>query len=205
MSGMASDGVGQGMVKQQSLDALLAASRDADSASAISMWRGWTADEQEEILLQLLGLHHAAGWEVADDEPAMDSSLGDPEETAAMAPVAQTELVPKIVDDLRGLTASDGDSPVADDEPPLPIGPSAYWSRWLRRWKISAVVAAWAVTTAFAFTTETSSFGPQEWMVALFGTVVLGGGLVGTLANFAVAAIPTQDRPASGPSSHVVP
>jgi hypothetical protein len=35
-------------------------------------------------------------------------------------------------------------------------------------------------------------------MVALFGTVVLGGGLVGTLANFAVAAIPTQDRPASG-------
>lgn len=193
------------MVKQQSLDALLAASREADSASAISMWRGLTTDEQEEVLLELLGLHRAAGWEVVDEEPEQDSSLGDLEDTAAMAPVAQTELVPKIVDDLRGLTASDRDTPAADDGPALPIGPSAYWSRWLRRWKVSALVAAWAVTTAFAFTTETSSFGPIEWLVALFGTVVLGGGLVGTLANFAIAAIPTQHSPDSGPPSRTVP
>jgi hypothetical protein len=67
-----------------------------------------------------------------------------------------------------------------------------YRSRWRQRWKWSVLVAAWAVTTFFAFTAETSTFGPMGWVVALFGTVVLGGLFVGTLANFVVAAIPAQ-------------
>ena len=75
----------------------------------------------------------------------------------------------------------------------MPPGLTEYQSRWRRRWKWSVAVAAWAVTTIFAFTGDVSSFGPNEWVVTILATVVGGGLLVGTLLNFAVAAIRTRD------------
>ena len=194
------------------LNALLAASRSGDAASVASNWRQLTPSEQENVLLTLLGMQLdapsealAVASEESPDPPerhvaetqaleavASEESPDPPErhaaETQALEAVEQTELIPKLVEDLRGLTHSEGEEAVLLEQP----APSEYWSRWGRRWKISALVAAWAVTTVFAFTVNTSTFGPMEWVVALFGTVVLGGALVGTLVNFAVASISTR-------------
>ena len=195
------------------LDALLAASRSGEAASVASNWRQLTPVEQENVLFTLLGMQAdvmSEGAVVASEE-SPDPPERDAAETQAMEAVAseespdpaerpaaetealdvveQTELIPKHVEDLRGLTGSEGDEAVFLEKP---AAPSQYWSRWRRRWKISALVAAWAVTTVFAFTVDTSRFAPMEWVVALFGTVVLGGALVGTLVNFAVASILTR-------------
>jgi hypothetical protein len=203
--------------EEQSLTALLAASRDRDAGSVANIWRELTPLEQENVLFTLLGMQSDATWEgvaVASDKSpdpserssdqtaalvavASDKSPDPPVrragETEALEVVEQTELIPNLVEDLRGLTGTENDH--ASD----PQGGRAvrteiteYRSRWLQRWKWSVLVAAWAVTTFFAFTAETSTFGPMGWVVAIFGTVVLGGLFVGTLANFVVAAIPRR-------------
>jgi hypothetical protein len=183
--------------KEQSLSALLTASRNRDADSVASIWRELTPAEQESVLFTLLA-HTDAHSEAVPVEPderpdPLMHGLGD---TAAMEAVAeQTELIPKAVEDLRGLTGSERDETEAPQASTAAVNePTEYWSRWLQRWKWSALVAAWAVTTIFAFTWDTSAFGPMEWVVAIFGTVVGGGVLVGTLLNFAVAAIPTQHQ-----------
>lgn len=146
-------------------------------------------------MLRLLATQPVADLGTAEPGGRTDASTHELDDTAAMAPLDQTQLVPRMVEDLRGLGASESDDVADAPHPPrIPKEPTQYWARWLRRWKVSAVVAAWAVTTLFAFTTETSTFGPKEWLVGLLGSVILGGVLVGTLANFAVAAIPTRSR-----------
>ena len=180
-----------GMVpaEQQSLAELVEASEREDASAVARVWRRLTPAEQEDVVFGLLAMHTAASSGAVGLHDGGDLPIDDQADTVAMAPAANTELIPKVVADLRDLTASEG-----DDEPPerptAAVGPTEYWSRWLRRWKLSALVSAWAMTTTFAFTTETAAFGPTEWLVALLGTIVLGGGLVGTLANFAVAALP---------------
>jgi hypothetical protein len=185
--------------EEQSLTALMAASRNSDADSVASIWRELTLVEQENILFTLLGMHtdvSSEGVAVASGEVA-DAPERRTTETEALAAVEQTEQIPNLVDDLRGLTGTANDHlNDPQDERAAPAETTEYWSRWLQRWKWSVLVAAWAVTTFFAFTAETSTFGPMGWVVALFGTVVLGGLFVGTLANFVVAAIPAQ---AQGP------
>jgi hypothetical protein len=122
------------------------------------------------------------------------------DETAALEPVEQTVLTPKLVEDLRGLSGSENDRPSTFRESAaVPDDPTGYRFRWRRRWKWSMLVAAWAVTTTFAFTANVSTFGPMEWFVAIFASVVGGGLLFGTLLNFAVAAIPTHARAPQSP------
>lgn len=179
--------------EHQNLNSLLTASRNGDAVSVANVWRQLTPDEQEGVLFRLLAMQAEAGFETVETDARPDLPIDDLGDTAAMAAVEQTELVPKIVEDLQGLTHSEGDDqPVFSGPPAVSNEFAAYRSRWLRRWKISALVAAWAVTTVFAFTADTSTFGPMEWVVAIFGTVVVGGALVGTLVNFAVAAISTR-------------
>jgi hypothetical protein len=186
---------------EQSLTALLTAGRDRDAGSVASIWRELAPVEQENILFTLLGMQSGVASEgvavVPDEIP--DAPERRTAETEALAVVVeQTELIPNLVDDLRGLTGTANDQlndPQGGRAAPTQV--TDYRSRWLQRWKWSVLVAAWAVTTFFAFTAETSTFGPMGWVVALFGTVVLGGLFVGTLVNFVVAVIParTQGRP----------
>ena len=180
-------------LEHENLDALLAASRSGDSATVASGWRRLTPDEQEAVLFRLLALHAEAGPETFEMDGRPGRQIAGSEDTAAMAAVAETEAIPKIVDDLRGLSGSEGDDRLdVSEQVAVSSDLAGYRSRWLRRWKVSALVAAWAVTTVFAFTADTSAFGPMEWAVAMFGTVVVGGALVGTLLNFVVAAIATR-------------
>jgi hypothetical protein len=169
---------------------------------AAERWRELGPDEQESVVLALLGLEPVAPAPEAPapEAPAEVTAPVEPvedalEDTAAIQPVGQTELIPKVVEDLRGLTATAGSFDEGAEDVAA-VNPDDYWSRWRRRWKISAVVAAWAVTTVFAFTADTSTYGPTEWVVSLIGTVFLGGAAVGTLLNF-VAAVP-ELRPARG-------
>lgn len=210
--------------EEQSLTALMAASRNGDANSVADIWRELTPVEKEKVLFTLLGMQadvtSAAAAVASDESPdpperssdettvleavASDESPDPPErgpdETTALEPVEQTEVVSKQVEDLRGLTGTENDH-VNDPQGgrAVPTEMTQYRSRWRQRWKWSALVAAWAVTTAFAFTAETSTYGPMEWFVAILGTVVLGGLFVGTLANFVVAAIPTR---AQGPTAN---
>ena len=175
------------------LSALWAASRDADVAAVARIWRELTPHEQEDVVFTLLGVQSGVSSEVMapESDEAADLATSRGAETAALEPIEQTVLTPKIVEDLQGLSGAENDRP--NDVQASPAGPSGladYRSRWLRRWKWSMLVAAWAVTTIFAFTANVSAFGPMEWFVALFASVVGGGLLVGTLINFAVAAIP---------------
>ena len=179
------------------LNAVLKAWRGGTAASVADVWRQLAPNEQEAVLFRLLATHAEAGSETVEPEAGPDLPVGDLDATAAMAVVEETEVIPKLVEDLRGLTGAEGDDQAVRVE--QPAVPNEYWSRWLRRWKISALVAAWVVTTVFAFTANTSTFGPMEWVVAVFGTVVLGGAFVGTLVNFAVAAISTR---ADGPTAN---
>lgn len=184
-----------GSSDEQKLAALLAASRDRDAASVTSIWRDMTLAEQEGVIVTLLAMQTRAHSEVIPAEPEQRSdvltdALGD---TAAMAQVEQTEPIPKDVGDLQNLTGSESEDEAAlAVRAPGPTEPTEYWSRWLRRWKWSVLVAAWAVTTILAFTGDFSAFGPMDWVVAISATAVGGGVLVGTLVNFAVAAIPTR-------------
>ena len=182
-----------GPSEEAPLNALRAASGDGDAESVARIWRELTPGEQENVLLALLEIQtqtSAAESTPTTVEP-LDPPVRDSRDTAMMARVEQTELIPKGIEDLRGLTVSEvSDEAAFAAEPALQNKLAAYRSRWVRRWKLSAVVAAWAVTTLFAFTADTSSFGPSEWVVALLGTVLGGGVLVGTLVNFAVAALP---------------
>jgi hypothetical protein len=100
-----------------------------------------------------------------------------------------TELIPKPVEDLRGLTGlANADEDIVQEAPAW-HGSTTYRARWIHRWKASALTSAAAVTMLFALTGDVSSYGPMEWFVAIFATVVGGGLMVGTLVNFAVAAI----------------
>lgn len=187
---------------EHSLDALLRASRDGDAASVANIWRGLTPEEQEDLLFTLLKMHHGGLSGVPllepDDHagPAAESPVpiaADSPDTAATQGVDRTELIPKAVEDLRSLTASEREAEVTYSGLPATAGQqSGYWSRWRQRWKVSALVAAWAVTTAFLFTADTSTFGPREWVVAILATVVGGGILGGTLVGLVVAAIPAR-------------
>lgn len=169
------------------MNALLTAAQNGDTEEVSRIWRELPPGEQESVLLTLLQTQVGTASDEASPESdeGLDPSLGD---TAAMDRVEQTDLIPEGLEELRGLTVSEGGDDAALAGKPVQ-NERAYWSRWRRRWRLSALVAAWAVTTVFAFTADTSTFGPMEWLVALFGTVVGGGVLVGTLVNFAVAAI----------------
>ncbi|HJR90281.1 MAG TPA: hypothetical protein VJ782_09020 [Aeromicrobium sp.] len=169
------------------VNALLTAAQNGDTEEVSRIWRELPPGEQESVLLTLLQTQVGTASDEASPESdeGLDPSLGD---TAAMDRVEQTDLIPEGLEELRGLTVSEGGDDAALAGKPVQ-NERAYWSRWRRRWRLSALVAAWAVTTVFAFTADTSTFGPMEWLVALFGTVVGGGVLVGTLVNFAVAAI----------------
>jgi hypothetical protein len=183
--------------ENRNLAALLKANRTKDVGSAAGIWRDMTVAEQEAVLFELLGMVE----EEADlsPGPASEPAALEAEETELIpnpVPVPdETELIPKGVEELRGLTASDGDQGevASAGAPVMPAALTEYQSRWRRRWKWSVAVAAWAVTTIFAFTGDVSSFGPNEWVVTILATVVGGGLLVGTLLNFAVAAIPTRE------------
>jgi hypothetical protein len=183
--------------EEQSMTALLTASRNGDAGSVANIWRELTPVQQENVMFTLLGMHSdvtSEGVAVASDarpNPPERSS----DETAALEVVEQTELIPKHVEDLQGLTGTEDDH-ISDPQAgrAVPTQMTEYRSRWRQRWKWSVLVAAWAVTTFFAFTAETSTFGPMGWVVALFSTVLLGGLFVGTLANFVVAAIPTRSK-----------
>jgi hypothetical protein len=154
--------------------------------------------------LELLGMQTDASFEVALPAPDVrrtalpDSTevlARDAHDASTIQKFEQTQSIPKIVEDLRGLTASDtGGEASTEGWQASPSQLTGYWLRWRRRWKLSALVAAWAVTTVFAFTTDTSTFGATEWLVALVGTAALGGGLLGTLVNFAVAAISARPK-----------
>lgn len=176
---------------EQKIAALMAASHSDDADAAISTWREMSVPEQEDALLLLLA--HV------DDhlEPTAVHDEIDGEDRP-------TELVPVSVDVLHELSAS---SEAPEEDPGRPHTPridvAAYRSRWLRRWKWSALVAAWAVTTTFAFTGNVANFGPAEWIVSILMTVAGGGLLVGTLLNFAVAAIPGHATGADQPAADV--
>lgn len=187
-------------VEDQRLTALLTASRAKDAESVVAIWRELTPVEQEGVVFALLGMpvdaESGPSSVQPDDRP--EPPLHAVEDTAAMDGLGQTELIPKGVEDLRSLTRSEENVHESATEPPSVSGQSAgYWSRWLASWKWCALVAAWAVTTTFAFTADVSAFGPMEWVVAISGTVLGGGLLVGTLISFVVATI--SGRP-HGPS-----
>lgn len=193
--------------EEEKITALRAASRDADTATVARIWRELTPREQEDVLFALLGMKTGVTTEVTTAEPGEPADLAmDPgAETAPMEAVEQTVMTPRLVEDLRGLSGSQNDRPDDSQETSAaPSGLTSYRSRWLQRWKWSMLVAAWAVTTIFAFTANVSAFGPMEWFVAIFASVVGGGLLVGTLLNFAVAAIP-MPPPASQSTSSAGP
>jgi len=169
-----------------------AKSRDADLALAI--WRDMSEREQEDMVVHLLALRDRQAPATAElisegrvEPDDIHGGIGDGPTKAG-----QTELVPVSIDILHELSASNddfGEGPRAPQS--LSVGMTEYRARWRQRWKWSALVAAWATTTIFAFTGETTNFGPAEWTVSILMTVVGGGLLVGTLINLAVAAIPS--------------
>lgn len=180
--------------EEQSLTALLAAAENRDVASTTKIWRGMTPVEQEGVLFTLLGMPEGQTDRTepmsAVPEAHQDSGLPELDEQAAIE-AEQTELIPKSVEDLRGLTRSDNDAADGDQESPeTPIGSTEYWSQWRQRWKWSVLVAVWAMATIFAFNGTFDSFGPAEWVVGTFAFVIFSGLLIGTMANFAVALIP---------------
>jgi hypothetical protein len=176
------------------LSALRAASRDGDTASVAGIWRELTPREQEDVVFTLLGVQIDASTELMAPEPdEADLAMSREAETAALEPIGQTVMTPRLVEDLQGLSGSQNDrTNFFQVSPAGPSGLTEYRSRWLQRWKWSMLVGAWAVTTIFAFTANVTAFGPMEWFVAIFASVVGGGLLVGTLLNFAVAAIPLR-------------
>ncbi len=174
---------------QPELAALLTAARSRDTDSALSIWRDMSKQEQEGVLVHLLALRAETSAGRAQDDTRVQDRLDEPP-----AAVGQTELVPVSVEILHQLSASSDD---VDDGPqellPAKFDMTAYRARWRQRWRWSALVAAWGSMTIFAFTGDVSGFGPTEWIVATLMNVVGGGLLVGTLLNFAVAAIPMRD------------
>ena len=180
--------------EEQSLTTLLAAAENRDVAATTEIWRGMTPVEQEGVLFTLLGMPEGRTdrTEPMRSVPNDHETLGPRElDEQAAIDVEQTELIPKSVEDLRGLTRSDNDAANGDQEPPeMPIGSTEYWSQWRQRWKWSVLVAVWAMATIFAFNGKFDSFGPAEWVVGTFAAVVFSGLLIGTMANFAVALIP---------------
>jgi hypothetical protein len=179
---------------QQNLTALRAAVENGDVASTTRIWRGMTSAEQEGILLTLLGMPEgqADRTEPMSSVPEDDQESGLPEVDEQTAIEAeQTELIPKPFEDLRGLTGSgNGAADGARESPDTPIGSTEYWSQWRQRWKWSVLVAVWAMATIFAFNGKFDAFGPAEWVVGTFASVIFSGLLIGTMANFAVALIP---------------
>lgn len=180
--------------EEENLKQLLEAADKRDIASTTRIWRGMTSTEQERVLFKLLGMpegqtdrtepmsavpedHERPGLRELDEQGAIEAD--------------ETELIPKSVEDLRGLTRSDNDAADgAQESPETPIGSTEYWSQWRQRWKWSVLVAVWAMATIFAFSGKFDSFGPAEWVVGTFAAVILSGLLLGTMANFAVALIP---------------
>lgn len=131
---------------------------------------------------------------VQDPEPPSDT---DDQQTIGLRQVGEetsvqldeTELIPKSVEDLRGLTGSDNDTDGGGQAPDVRMGSREYWAQWRHRWKWSVLVTVWAMATVFAFNGAFDSFGPMEWVVGTFMSVVGSGLLVGTVINFAVAAL----------------
>lgn len=186
--------------EEQTLTALLAAAENGDLASTTSIWRGMTSIQQEEVLFKLLGMPEGQTGRtepmVADTEVHQEFDLSQLDEQPVIQ-ADETELIPKSVEDLRGLTGSDNDdADGAQEAADMPIGSTEYWAQWSQRWKWSVLVAVWAMATIFAFNGKFDSFGPAEWVVGTFASVILSGLLIGTMANFAVALIP---RPAPKP------
>jgi len=184
--------------EEQKLTALLAASRSRDAETTASIWREMTPSEQEGVVLALLGMQTdltSAGITVDPADRA--GLLSDRLSAGATRQEPEvTELIPKSVEDLRSLTGSENEEVGRSfDEYALAQDSATYRARWVQRWKGSALASALAVTMLFVFTGDVSSFGPMEWVVAIVATVAGGGLLVGTLVNFAVAAI-------SAPRSH---
>ena len=149
------------------------------------------------------GAHESEPLNDPDDD--QEVGLGQMSETETR--VAETELIPKTVEDLRGLTRSDNDQveAAAEGTPDLWIDLNEYWPRWRNRWKWSVVVAVWATATLFAFNGAFDSFGPQEWVVGILISVIGSGVFIGTLANFAVALIPRTTPKPRGLTDHVTP
>lgn len=186
--------------EEQNVTALLAAAENRDLASTTKIWRGMTPVEQEDVLFTLLGMTEGQTDRTepmsAVPEDHRESGLPEVNEQAAIE-AEQTELIPKSVEDLRGLTGSaNGAADGAHESPDMQIGSTEYWSQWRQRWKWSVLVAVWAMATIFAFNGKFDSFGPAEWVVATFASVIFSGLLIGTMANFAVALIP---RPSPKP------
>ena len=176
------------------------------------MWRELASVEQEAVALTLLGMQTDAksGGSAGDAEQRprqkpdvtqlvtpVEADRAQVVPTPAEADATQvvmaaepgaTELIPKSIDDLRGLTGSEIDEGGGPRESGV-LTDGSYWSRWRLRWRRSALSSALAVTILFALTGEVSSYGPMEWAVAIFATLIGGGLLVGTLVNFVVAAI----------------
>lgn len=185
---------------EQKFAALLAAVENRDAESITEMWRGMTALEQEAVVFRLLGVPEAPTDRPAEsthaylDDPHEPDRFPAGDETAIQAD--QTELIPKSVDDLRGLTGSDADdAPGTHEVAAVRFGSTEYWSRWRQRWKWSVLVTVWAMATVFAFSGAFDAFGPMEWVVGILASVVCSGLLIGTLANFVVAVIaPTTPR-----------
>lgn len=195
--------------EEQNLKALVSAAESRDVAAALKIWHGMTSVEQEGVLFALLGVPERQSERTeplaAVPQDEQKSGLGELDEQVAVE-AEQTELIPESVDALRGLTgldsdATDGVRAAAD----VRIGSTEYWSQWRQRWKWSVLVAVWAMATIFAFNGKFDSFGPAEWVVGTFGSVVFSGLLIGTMANFAVALIPRPTPTSRGPADHSRP
>ena len=188
---------------EQTLTALLAAAENGDVASTTKIWRGMTSIQQEEVLFELLGMPEGQTDRTeptgAETEVHQEFGLSQLDEQTVIQ-ADETELIPKSVEDLRGLTGSDNDdADDAQEAPDMPIGSTDYWSQWRQRWKWSVVVAVWAMATIFAFNGKFDSFGPAEWVVGTFASVIFSGLLIGTMANFAVALISRPAPRSRGP------
>src|SRR5690349_2688902 len=131
--------------EEQNLTALLAASRNRDADAVASIWREMTPDEQEGVVLALLGMQAdltSAGITVDPEERA--GLLSDRLGAGAPLPVESggTELIPKAVEDLRGLTAAQTDEVGGLSEERVPAQAFAtYRTRWTQRWKGSALAS----------------------------------------------------------------
>jgi len=183
--------------EHETAQALQAAARNRDTVSVTSIWRALTPAEQEDLLFALLSLPTEVrpNVQLLESEEGSGPLVADPGDTAAMDVVVQTELIPKVVEDLQGLTGAQNHGEAPSTSPPTsPDRLAQYWSRWRRRWRLSALVGAAGVTAIFARTADTSTFGPMEWFVAVFGALVGGGVFVGTLLNFASAAWSRSQR-----------
>lgn len=180
---------------EPSVAALLRAAKTGGLRAATEVWLAMTEPAKEAAVANLVamlddesevgaGVAVAVGSQQRDGEQSREEIFDSPD---------PTEQIPKIVEDLRGLTGSETDQvdgPLVQPEPTFDS--TAYWSRWRRRWKWSVLVALWVMASISAFNGGFDSFGLTEWMASMLMSVVGSGLLIGTLANFAIAALPSR-------------